>query len=166
MVIGSQSQNTVEISASVGANAHNRPNDVRVIQDALNQVPPSSGGPLPPLKVDGLCYGKTLAAIRKFQQEACGFKWPDGRIDPNGKTHTRLREFVFGPTDEADFAHFEALLASLLNDQTHQGNVSMVSSVYDASDPKYFWRFRSMASVSIAAIAAGIHGSFIADTRS
>jgi hypothetical protein len=66
---------------------------VRVIQDALNQVPSDSGGPVPPLKVDGLCYGKTLAAIRKFQKEACGFKWPDGRIEPNRKTHMRLREF-------------------------------------------------------------------------
>jgi hypothetical protein len=45
------------------------------------------------LKVDGLCYGKTLAAIRRFQKEACGFKWPDGRISPGGKTHARLREF-------------------------------------------------------------------------
>lgn len=83
----------VEISASVGEKAANRLNDVRTIQDALNQVSPASGGPAPPLKVDGLCFGKTLAAIRRFQKEACAFKWPDGRIDPEGKTHQRLREF-------------------------------------------------------------------------
>jgi hypothetical protein len=86
-------RNSVEISAAVGADAPNRHGDVRVIQDALNQVPPTSGGPVSPLKVDGLCYGKTLAAIRRFQKDACGFKWPDGRISPGGKTHTRLREF-------------------------------------------------------------------------
>src|SRR5687768_8189472 len=75
-------RNSVEISAAVGADAANRHGDVRVIQDALNQVPPTSGGPVSPLKVDGLCYGKTLAAIRRFQKDACGFKWPDGRISP------------------------------------------------------------------------------------
>lgn len=89
----SQSGERVAISAAVGEKAPNRLIDVQVIQDALNQVPPTSGGPVPRLKVDGLCYGKTLAAIRKFQKEACGFQWPDGRIDPNGRTHTRLREF-------------------------------------------------------------------------
>jgi hypothetical protein len=93
MVGGMSTRNSVEISAAVGEDAQNRRDDVRVIQDALNQVPPTSGGPVPPLKVDGLCYGKTLAAIRRFQKEACGFKWPDGRISPGGKTHTRLREF-------------------------------------------------------------------------
>lgn len=87
------SRNSPEISASVGVNAANRMTDVRVIQDALNQVPARSGGPEPPLKVDGLCYGKSQAAIKRFQKEACHFKWPDGRVDPNGKTHERLKDF-------------------------------------------------------------------------
>src|SRR5688572_18464094 len=90
---GTSTRNSVEISAAVGQDAQNRRHDVRVIQDALNEVPPTSGGPVPELKVDGLCYGKTLAAIRRFQKDACGFKWPDGRITPGGKTHARLREF-------------------------------------------------------------------------
>lgn len=88
-----RSADRVEISAAVGENAPNRLTDVRVIQDALNQVPPNRGGPSPPLKVNGLCFGKTLAAIRKFQKEPCGFKWPDGRVDPEGKTHLHLRDF-------------------------------------------------------------------------
>jgi hypothetical protein len=87
------SRNSPEISAAVGVNAANHLADVRVIQDALNQVPAHSGGPEPPLKVDGLCYGKTQAAIKRFQKEACHFKWPDGRVDPNGKTHQRLKDF-------------------------------------------------------------------------
>lgn len=88
-----RSRNSPEIAASVGDGAVNRMEDVRVIQDALNQVPQGQGGPEPKLKVDGLCFGKTQAAIRRFQREACGFKWPDGRIDPEGKTIDRLREF-------------------------------------------------------------------------
>jgi len=85
----------IEIGASVGERAANRFEDVRTIQDALNQVPVGKGGPEPPLKVDGLCYGKTLAAIRRFQKVGCGFKWPDGRVEPNRRTHQELgRYFV------------------------------------------------------------------------
>lgn len=90
---GGAAPDTVRISSSVGRNARNRLEDVRVIQDALNRVRPADGGPAPPLQVDGLCYGKTLAAIRTFQQRACGFRWPDERVDPNGKTIGRLRDF-------------------------------------------------------------------------
>ena len=93
VLIGGGTHPSPEIQKSVGEKAHNLFEDVRTIQDALNQVPPDKGGPSPELKVDGLAYGKTVAAIRKFQKEACGFKWPDGRIDPNGRTHLRLKEF-------------------------------------------------------------------------
>jgi hypothetical protein len=76
------------IRGSVGAAAVNHVTDVKTIQAALNDVPASEGGPLPTLKVDGSCGQKTLAAIRKFQS---GFmRWPDARIDPNGKTLARL----------------------------------------------------------------------------
>jgi len=83
----------VAISAAVGEKAANRFEDVRTVQDALNQVPTSEGGPDPALKVDGLCWSKTTAAIRKFQKQACGFKWPDGVIAPGKRTHQRLAEF-------------------------------------------------------------------------
>src|SRR5690606_12463315 len=91
---GGSTADELEISASVGANAANRPDDVRVIQDALNQVPARDGCPEPPLKVYGLCFGKTLSAIRKFQKDACAFKWPDGRVDAKCRTHDRLRDFL------------------------------------------------------------------------
>ena len=81
------------ITASVGQGAANRDPDVRRVQSLLNRVPPPQGGPTIPLKVDGLCYGKTLAAIERFQRTACGFKWPDKRIDPNGRTWKELAKY-------------------------------------------------------------------------
>jgi hypothetical protein len=83
----------VTITASVGANGKNRYEDVRTIQDALNQVPVTDGGPVPPLKVDGIVGPKTLGAIKKFQKQACGFQWPDGTVEVGRKTHQKLREF-------------------------------------------------------------------------
>ena len=93
-----------EISASVGDSAHNRPPDVRTVQDLLNRVPLTSGGPLPPLKVDGLCYGKTLSAIEGFQKKGCGFKWPDRRIDPGGRTWNELVK-CDAPPESDDVIH-------------------------------------------------------------
>jgi hypothetical protein len=82
-----------EISASVGVNGQNRDQDVRTVQELLNKVPPGSGGPIPLLKVDGLAWDKTKAAIKKFQREYLHFQWPDGRVDPGGKTLTALNTF-------------------------------------------------------------------------
>jgi len=84
---------SIPISASVGENGVNHRADVRMIQDALNQVPAGDGGAEPPLATDGLCYGKTLAAIKRFQKLGCGFKWPDGLVSPGKKTHLKLQEF-------------------------------------------------------------------------
>src|SRR5262245_46482812 len=84
---------SLEISASVGEDAANRREDVRKVQDALNQVPAADGGAEPPLVTDGLCYGKTVAAIKRFQKLGCGFKWPDGVVSPNEKTHVKLKEY-------------------------------------------------------------------------
>jgi hypothetical protein len=81
------------ISASVGQNGVNRTPDVITIQQLLNKVPTSSGGPVPPLKVDGLAWSKTNRAISRFQKEYLKFKWPDGRIDPMGKTFQALIAF-------------------------------------------------------------------------
>lgn len=33
----------------------------------------------------------TITAIVWFQRQAAGFQKPDGRVDPNGKTHTILK---------------------------------------------------------------------------
>lgn len=81
------------ISASVGSGGTNRKDDSITVQELLNKVPPEKGGPSPPLVVDGLPWQKTQAAIRNFQRVQLGHKWPDGRVDPGGKTITKLNEF-------------------------------------------------------------------------
>jgi Papain-like cysteine protease AvrRpt2 len=81
------------ISAAVGQGATNLKVDVTTVQEMLNKVPPGEGGPQVPLKVDGLAWNKTDAAIKRFQHINLGHKWPDGRVDPHGKTFTRLNDY-------------------------------------------------------------------------
>lgn len=82
------------ITASVGsAGGVNRRPDVLTVQRLLNQVPPVSGGPTPPLVTDGVCGMKTKAAIQKFQIQQFGWSGADGRVDPGGRTHQRLNDF-------------------------------------------------------------------------
>jgi hypothetical protein len=82
----------ITIRKSVGAGGVNDPGDSKQIQAALNRVDPSQGGPDPPLKVDGLPWTKTIAAIRKFQSAQLGFA--DGRVDPGGPTLAKLNSLV------------------------------------------------------------------------
>ncbi len=82
-----------QISASVGRGGRNLKSDSETVQQLLNKVPAHQGGPDVPLAVDGLPWQKTIAAIDKFQKLQCGFKWPDGRVDPGGKTLAKLNEF-------------------------------------------------------------------------
>lgn len=81
------------ISASVGQGGHNHKSDVVTVQELLNKVPTNEGGPLNPLKVDGLAWDKTIAAIKRFQSLNLGHKWPDGRVDANGKSLARLNDY-------------------------------------------------------------------------
>lgn len=82
-----------KITASVGVGATNQKADVTTVQELLNRVPAGEGGPEVPLKVDGLAWSKTDAAIKRFQHINLGHKWPDGRVDPQGKTFTRLNDY-------------------------------------------------------------------------
>jgi peptidoglycan hydrolase-like protein with peptidoglycan-binding domain len=88
----------LSITNSVGVGGVNRAEDVRSIQQALNQVPPASGGPAPPLVVDGLSGDLTDKAIATFQRRSLGFA--DGRVDPAGPTIRKLQEF--GSADGPD----------------------------------------------------------------
>ena len=62
----------------------NLPDDVRVIQSALNEQDVASGGPSVKLDVDGLIGPLTIAAIENYQRRQLG--WSDGRVDPDGPT--------------------------------------------------------------------------------
>ncbi len=92
----SASSGPIAISQPVGRGplARNKPDDVRVIQEALNRVTVAGapGGPMPFLKVDGICGPRTNAAIARFQQFQ--LKIFDGVIEPNKKTIVRLNQIL------------------------------------------------------------------------
>jgi peptidoglycan hydrolase-like protein with peptidoglycan-binding domain len=81
------------LSASVGAKgAVNRSDDVRRVQDALNAIPTTDGGPAKLLTYDGIAGPKTQKAIQLFQLHHFGWKLADGRVDPDGETDKRLAD--------------------------------------------------------------------------
>jgi hypothetical protein len=88
----------VEIQASVGLNGTNNASDVETIQDALNRVPETQGGPSGPLQVDGICGPKTRKAIQHFQLRHFGWKGADSRIDPDKQTIAKLNEVLEQPS--------------------------------------------------------------------
>lgn len=87
------------ISAPVGAGvkALNRCDDVRTIQEMLNEISPENGGAKTKLKVDGKCGDKTKGAIQQFQLRHFGWKLADGRVDPGRPTWIRMNECSGGP---------------------------------------------------------------------
>lgn len=80
----------IRIKGSVGAGGMNQPPDVKVIQQALNDIPLDDGGTSPPLKVDGIAGTLTRAAITNYQRKNVTII--DGRVDPNGPTLRSLNE--------------------------------------------------------------------------
>lgn len=74
------------ITKSVGSKGANESNDVRFIQTCLNANRGKLKSPFKELGVDGLCYDKTISAIKTFQKECVLMQNPDGRVDPGGKT--------------------------------------------------------------------------------
>jgi hypothetical protein len=82
------------ITASVGRmGGINRVPDVKAVQELLNQVPVTSGGPSTKLGVTGTCGADTVAAIQRFQLHHFGLSGADGRVDPGGRTLAKLNEF-------------------------------------------------------------------------
>jgi hypothetical protein len=75
------------ISDSVGRGGANRPEDVRIVQELLNQ---HTSPPQQPLEVDGAVGPKTIAAIEAFQRNVVNMAHPDGRVDPGGRTFAAL----------------------------------------------------------------------------
>ncbi|GDY25296.1 hypothetical protein AHAT_11860 [Agarivorans sp. Toyoura001] len=84
----------LQITQSVGLGGANKPNDVKAVQTALNQIL----GQIPLTKklvVDGKLgtkpeNSKTVAAIKAFQKKVVGMVRPDGKIDANGRSHKKL----------------------------------------------------------------------------
>ena len=76
------------ISQSVGSQAANQQNDVRIVQALLNQFVGKLGAA--PLKVDGQADASTVAAIKLFQLKVAGMATADGRVDPGGRTWKTL----------------------------------------------------------------------------
>jgi hypothetical protein len=73
-------------------------NDVLLVQQLLNDIPPTESGPNPKLKEDGICGTKTNAAINAFQRKIMsGFS--DGAVDPGGKTIRALRDRIIAKDD-------------------------------------------------------------------
>lgn len=88
----------IAISKPVGQGplARNLSDDVKTIQDALNQVTVKGepGGPMPFLVVDGIKGPKTQAAILKFQKIQVKAIRADGTVEPGKQTILRLNEIV------------------------------------------------------------------------
>jgi hypothetical protein len=78
----------VNIAQSVGERGINRDNDVRAVQTMLNHHIRPLG--LMALKVDGNIGPRTIDAIRRYQKSVVGIAVPDGRIDPGGRTLSKL----------------------------------------------------------------------------
>lgn len=83
----------IPIIGSVGAGGLNHPEDVRRIQDALNEVRPVDGGPSKMIIVDGDMTPSLIEAIKEFQKIACKMRTPDGRVVKGGATHQALARF-------------------------------------------------------------------------
>lgn len=78
-----------KLIASVGNNGRNISSDVITVQNLLN----AKIGQLKPLlrlKTDGKSGPLTIGLIKEYQERILGHKWPDGRVDPMGKTLASL----------------------------------------------------------------------------
>jgi hypothetical protein len=71
------------IRGSVGRGGQNQSDDVRTVQQLLNQrrTPPAQQ-----LTVNGTADDATITAIEDFQRQTVHLSHPDGRVDPNGAT--------------------------------------------------------------------------------
>lgn len=79
----------INIAASVGKGGLNLPADVDRVQQLLNQLSPPAR-----IAVTKQIDAATLAAIHRFQ--ASFMKFPDDRIDPGGRTLSRLNLIANG----------------------------------------------------------------------
>ena len=86
----------MKLIQSVGIGGANKPDDVKAVQTALNSLL-NSIAPTKKLVVDKRLgsrpeNSKTVAAIKLFQSKVVNMVRPDGKIDPNGRTHRKINE--------------------------------------------------------------------------
>ena len=84
------------LSDSVGMGGHNNRNDVKALQQCLNDLQ-DSFRLSSKLAVDGSLgrtpeNSATVAAIKGFQAQVVGMAHPDGRIDQGGRSHKALND--------------------------------------------------------------------------
>jgi hypothetical protein len=106
------------ISASVGNLGANDPDDVRIVQCALNVWRTEQRKP--PIAVDGLVGPQTIAAIRDYQTQKRLVT--DGRIDAGRATIKSLREAI-----GSEAAVFGPVIAKLLFIQSGLTRISLGS---------------------------------------
>jgi peptidoglycan hydrolase-like protein with peptidoglycan-binding domain len=90
------------LQLSVGNGGANRTDDVRLVQTWLNRWRFLDGRR--PLPVDGRCGSGTLAAIRKFESEALGRKYPSDRLTPDSASVRLLQSMPawFDPEPQSE----------------------------------------------------------------
>ncbi len=86
----------IRLTQTVGLGGANNLADVKTVQTALNLLLKLIS-PTKKLTVDGRLgsrpeNAKTVAAIKLFQSKVVNMVRPDGRIDPNGRTHKKINE--------------------------------------------------------------------------
>jgi len=136
-----------KISGSVGKGGKNDPKDVLAIRMLLNGFIASDARmkPLNSLDLAQTINGwndmdPTITAILWFQRQVGGFQKPDGRVDPNGKTHTILKGLNWKKPakPKPENTHDEVgakpvvLTESQVRMYTHGGTVSL--ETYDRVD--------------------------------
>lgn len=80
-----------KITASVGKGGANRSEDVKIIQTLLNQNIIKLI-PYLPVPISGNCDGQTISMIEEFQRRVLNQFNPDGKVEINGTTLTKLME--------------------------------------------------------------------------
>lgn len=99
-----------KISGSVGIKGKNRLSDVKLIQLLINKNS-KSDSKASALKADGVCGPRTVAAIKNFQLHQLGMVRPDGRVDPSGKTFSKL--ISLAPAKARPAQHVTAFINSI-----------------------------------------------------
>lgn len=112
---------TVSISATVGRQGRNVPQDVVIVQRLLQQQG------MPVGRADGQCGPRTIGAIQNFQ---AGFlKYPDGLVEPGGRTLQRLNLITFRPPTTSATAPTLSTPAAIEKQAPAQTKVAVTSLV-------------------------------------